>query len=104
MKSNIDSAFTRRFNAIIEFEIPSAPERLILWKNNISKKIKLSPEINLEEIAQKFEVNGANIVNIIHYACLKTIENNSRTISYSDLLNGIQKEYVKEGKMINLNL
>ena len=104
MKSNIDSAFTRRFNAIIEFEIPSAPERLILWKNNIPKKIKLSPEINLEEIAQKFEVNGANIVNIIHYACLKTIENNSRTISYSDLLNGIQKEYVKEGKMINLNL
>jgi len=102
MKSNIDSAFTRRFNAIIEFEIPSAPERLILWKNNIPKKIKLSPEINLEEIAQKFEVNGANIVNIIHYACLKTIGNNSTTISYSDLLNGIQKEYVKEGKMINL--
>ena len=104
MKSNIDAAFTRRFNAIIEFEIPSAPERLILWGNNIPTKIKLSPEINLEEIAQKFEVNGANIVNIIHYACLKTIENNSRTISYSDLLNGIQKEYVKEGKMINLNL
>jgi len=104
MKNNIDSAFTRRFNAIIEFEIPSPLERLILWKNNIPTKIKLSPEINLEEIAQKFEVNGANIVNIIHYACLKTIENNSRTISYSDLLNGIQKEYVKEGKMINLNL
>ena len=104
MKSNIDSAFTRRFNAIIEFEIPSAPERLILWKNNISKKIKLSPEINLEEIAQKFEVNGANIVNIIHYACLKTIDKKSTTISYSDLLSGIQKEYMKEGKMINLNL
>ena len=104
MKNNIDSAFTRRFNAIIEFEIPSASERLILWKNNLPSKIKLSPEINLEEIAQKFEVNGANIVNIIHYACLKTIGNNSTTISYSDLLNGIQKEYIKEGKMINLNL
>ena len=40
---------------------------------------------------------------LVHYACLKTIERNSNTISYSDLLKGIQKEYLKEGKMINLN-
>lgn len=102
MKSNIDSAFTRRFNAIIEFEIPSAQERLILWQKNIPKNVRLDDQIKLEEIARKYEVNGANIVNIIHYACLKTIEKKSNTISYSDLLNGIQKEYLKEGKMINL--
>lgn len=102
MKSNIDSAFTRRFNAIVEFEIPTAAERLAIWKNNLPKNVRLSEEINLEEIARKYEVNGANIVNIIHFACLKTLEKNSETISLSDLLNGIQKEYVKEGKMINL--
>lgn len=103
LKSNIDSAFTRRFNAIIEFEAPSAAERLVIWKNNIPEKVKLHPEINLDEIARKYEVNGANIVNIIHFACLKTLENNSKTIRLSDLLTGIQKEYIKEGKMINLN-
>ncbi len=103
MKSNIDAAFTRRFNAIIEFEIPSYEERIILWKKNIPVKVKLDDQIKLEEIARKYEVNGANIVNIIHYACLKTIEKKSKTISYSDLINGIQKEYNKEGKMINLN-
>jgi SpoVK/Ycf46/Vps4 family AAA+-type ATPase len=86
LKNNIDSAFTRRFNSIIEFENPSAEERLML-----------------EDLAMKYEVNGANIVNIIHYACLKTIESNSTTICYRDILSGIQKEYVKEGKMINLN-
>jgi AAA+ superfamily predicted ATPase len=104
MKSNIDAAFTRRFNAIIEFEIPSFEERLILWQKNIPVDVKLDDQIKLEEIARKYEVNGANIVNIIHYACLKTIEKKSKTISYSDLINGIQKEYAKEGKMINLNL
>jgi len=104
MKSNIDSAFTRRFNAIIEFETPSAQERLTLWKKNIPSNVQLEYQIKLEELAGKYEVNGANIVNIIHYACLKTIERKSDTISYSDLLKGIQKEYVKEGKMINLNL
>ena len=104
MKNNIDSAFTRRFNAIIEFEIPSAQERLTLWKKNIPSTVQLDDQIKLEELANKYEVNGANIVNIIHYACLKTIERKSNTISYSDLLKGIQKEYVKEGKMINLSL
>lgn len=103
MKSNIDAAFTRRFNAIIEFEIPSYEERIILWQKNIPKNVRLDDQIKLEEIARKYEVNGANIVNIIHYACLKTIEKKSKTISYSDLINGIQKEYNKEGKMINLN-
>ena len=103
MKSNIDAAFTRRFNAIIEFEIPSAQERLILWQKNIPKNVRLDDDIKLEEISRKYEVNGANIVNIIHYACLKTIERKSNTISYSDFLKGIQKEYAKEGKMINLS-
>ena len=103
LKSNIDSAFTRRFNAIIEFEIPSAQERLVLWQNNIPKNVRLDHQVKLEEIARKYEVNGANIVNIIHFACLKTLEKNSETISLSDLLNGIQKEYMKEGKMINPN-
>ena len=103
MKSNIDAAFTRRFNAIIEFEIPSAQERLILWKKNIPKNVQFDKDIKLEEISRKYEINGANIVNIIHYASLKTIEQKSTTISYSDLLKGIQKEYLKEGKMINLS-
>jgi AAA+ superfamily predicted ATPase len=104
MKSNIDSAFTRRFNAIIEFEIPSFEERLILWKKNIPKNVKLDESINLEDIARKYEVNGANIVNIIHYACLKTLERKSDILLNSDLMKGIGKEYAKEGKMINLNL
>jgi AAA+ superfamily predicted ATPase len=104
MKSNIDSAFTRRFNAIIEFEIPSFEERLILWKKNIPKNVKLDESINLEEIARKYEVNGANIVNIIHYACLKTLERKSDILLNLDLMKGIGKEYAKEGKMINLNL
>jgi len=101
LKSNIDMAFTRRFNTIIAFETPTAAERLILWKNNLPKKIKLEKGIDLDEIARKYDVNGANIVNIIHYACLQTLERKSKTIAYRDLLAGLQKEYVKEGKMVN---
>jgi AAA+ superfamily predicted ATPase len=102
MKSNIDPAFTRRFNVIIEFENPSASERLLIWKNNIPVKMKLEDRVDLEEMARKYEINGANIVNILHYACLKTLENHSNTIRLADLMKGLQKEYAKEGKMISI--
>lgn len=102
MKNNIDSAFTRRFNSIIEFENPTMQERLSLWKNNIPSNVTLDDEILLEDIARKYEITGANIVNVVHYACLKTLERNSDQIRNTDLINGIKKEYIKEGKLINI--
>lgn len=102
MKGNIDSSFTRRFNSIIEFENPGTTEREQLWQNYIPPSVKIDNKISLKELARKFEITGANIVNVIHYAGLKTLENHSTTISYDDLMKGIQKEYQKEGKMIRM--
>jgi AAA+ superfamily predicted ATPase len=99
-KSNIDTAFTRRFQSIIEFEVPSYPERLQLWENNLPRGIPVAHDVCLKEISKKYDITGANIVNIIQYACLKTIEEKNETIQLSHLIQGIKKEYVKEGKMI----
>ncbi len=102
MKGNIDTSFTRRFNSIIEFENPGIAEREQLWQNYIPPLINIDERISLKELARKFEITGANIVNVIHYAGLKTLEKHSNTISYEDLTKGIQKEYQKEGKMIRM--
>jgi len=102
MKTNIDTSFTRRFNSIIEFENPDAVERIKLWHNYIPSKVKLDKKISLKEIAKKYELTGANIVNVIQFAGLKTIEKKSDTIKIEDFLTGIQKEYIKEGKMIRM--
>jgi SpoVK/Ycf46/Vps4 family AAA+-type ATPase len=102
MKNNIDSSFTRRFNTIVEFENPGVTEREQMWQNYIPSTVSLDPKISLKEIARRFEIAGANIVNIIHYAGLQTLENHSDFLSYDDLMKGIRKEYRKEGKMIRL--
>jgi AAA+ superfamily predicted ATPase len=102
MKSNIDPSFTRRFNSIIEFDNPDTAERVKLWKNYLPKMAKLDKKVNIGEIARKYHLTGANIVNIIQFAGLQTLEKKSKTISSEDLLKGIQKEYEKEGKMMRL--
>lgn len=100
LKSNIDTAFGRRFQSIIDFDIPAYTERLQLWQNNLPGHIPLAKGICLKELSRKYDVTGANIVNIVQYTCLKTIEQRQGEIRLEDLLNGIKKEYVKEGKMI----
>lgn len=99
-KTNIDTAFTRRFQSIIEFEVPSFTERLQLWENNLPKGIKIAEDVNLKELSKKYDITGANIVNIIQYACLKTLQDDNKTISLNHLVQGIKKEYTKEGKMM----
>lgn len=99
LKSNLDAAFTRRFQSIIEFEMPGASERLLLWNDILPKNLGLQKEVSIDQIARTYNLSGANIVNVIQFACLKTAEEGSEEISRQHLIEGIKKEYVKEGKM-----
>jgi len=99
-KSNIDAAFTRRFQSIIEFEMPSYNERLQLWSNNLPKNIEIAEDVNLKELSKKYDITGANIVNVIQFACLKTLKEKNKTIHLKHLIQGIKKEYGKDGKIM----
>jgi hypothetical protein len=98
-KSNIDDAFTRRFQSIIHFPMPRPGERLILWKNAFPEKMKLNG-LNIDSLAQKYELSGAAILNVVQYACLRTLEKGVENIAETDIFDGIVKEFGKEDKII----
>jgi AAA+ superfamily predicted ATPase len=98
-KSNIDNAFIRRFNAIVPFFAPSAAERLQIWETSIPPKAFLAADVDLANIANKYELTGSSIVSIIHYASLQAIARKSNIILQCDLLEGIQREYEKEERV-----
>ena len=100
MKGNIDSAFTRRFNAFVEFDPPAHAERLKLWQIYMPKSNKVHKDVRLEELAKNYELTGANIVNCIHYAGLLSIEKGNSMLNKETLLAGIRKEYKKEGRIL----
>lgn len=98
-KGNIDQAFTRRFNAIIHFTMPTAEERYHLWKKVIPSKAALDDQADLKDLAQRYELSGAAIVNAIHYASLQALNNGTKLIAKNWLIEGIKREYEKEERV-----
>jgi adenylate kinase family enzyme len=125
-KENLDQAFIRRFQSIINFPMPSVPERILLWNKALNKvssnredsdtnehyTFQYDTDIQIEIIAKKVEISGASIDNVIRYCVLNAfndyfatsshtdIRNHQLTIKRRDLLKAIKREINKEGKII----
>ncbi len=100
-KSNMDDAFLRRFHTIIQFPQPNAAERLQLWEKSLPALYKPEPKINLKELADKYELTGAAILNVVYYATLKAASRNDEFVCHADLIEAIRREYRKEDRSIS---
>lgn len=98
LKSNIDEAFSRRFQAVIHFPMPDKKLRCQLWKQSFSPMTKLSEDIELKKIAAKYELTGGAIMNVIRYCSLMALKRHSSEIIFEDLEQGILREFNKEGR------
>lgn len=98
-KSNIDEAFVRRFQSIIHFPMPSPAERLRLWKKAFPEKAELTNDVDFQILAQKYELTGANIMNVVQYCCLQALGRTHSLITSADVLKGINREYSKEERL-----
>ena len=60
--------------------------------------MKTEPDLNLNELANKYEITGAAILNVMHYAMLKAMAANDSYIRYQDIIEGIRRELRKAEK------
>jgi len=102
MKNNIDDAFIRRFNAILKFSFPDSNERAMIWRRTFPAQSEFIGG-DIPEMIKRYELAGGSILNVVHYACLKAIEKHTDDreklgIYINDVLDGIKREFVKEGK------
>ncbi|MDT7828234.1 ATP-binding protein [Pricia sp. S334] len=100
LKSNIDDAFVRRFQAIINFPLPKASERLLIWQKAFPKKVRLHTDVDLPGISQKYELSGAEIMNVVQFACLRALQVGKETIHGPDILKGVKREFQKGGRIM----
>lgn len=95
---NIDEAFIRRFQSIVAFYPPKKADRLRLWKN-ILRGIPLAEDTDLTAIAETYELNGAQMVNIAQYCLLQMAEVKETTLLPHRLKKAISRELSKSGKI-----
>lgn len=101
LKQNIDEAFVRRLQSVVHFPMPQTDERQKIWSNVLENQYyKIADDIDLTEIAEKYQVSGGNIINVLRSVCIKAIQRNSKVILKTDLIASLAEELNKYGKSI----
>ncbi|ACE85535.1 ATP-binding protein [Cellvibrio japonicus] len=100
IKANIDEAFARRFQSIIYFPLPDEVERLRLWQNLLANTQLLASDVDLPLLAEKYELSGGSLTNVARYAAIRASRLGREQINQADLLQGINKELLKEGRTL----
>lgn len=102
LRSNMDEAFTRRFQSAIHFTMPSADERYRLWTNAFSGTCTLHPDIDVYQLAEEHELAGGSIINVLRYCALSAISRGDTVVNRYELVTALRKEFHKENKTLNI--
>ena len=98
LRSNLDDAFARRLDAIVNFPIPDEEQRLRLWSRFLGSKVPVSTEVDLDFCAARFELTGANIRNIALAAAFFAAEAGP-PVEMEDVIRAVEREYEKLGRL-----
>ncbi len=91
-KQNIDEAFKRRFQLLINFTPPKEEAGLKIWQNNLPGKLILDKTIRLEEIVKHYNFTAASIINIIQKLSLIAVQKPEPVISKEEFIKVLDKE------------
>lgn len=100
LKSNIDEAFSRRFQSVVHFPMPDKRLRKQLWQQSFSPHCPPAADLDLDEIAARFELSGGAIMNVIRYGTLMALRRHTAEVTRADLEQGIYREFSKEGRSV----
>jgi hypothetical protein len=95
---NMDEAFKRRIDYLIEFTMPDAAQRLLLWRSMFSGEAPLD-NVDYEFLAGSFELSGANIKSISLSAAYAAAAAGER-IQMRHIVAALRIESKKLGKLL----
>jgi AAA+ superfamily predicted ATPase len=97
----LDAAFARRFQACIHFPQPDASVRLRLWLALFAHdQLPLDPGLNLAAFADRYDLAGGAILNVLRHAALLAVARKPPLIGAADVHAAISSELQKQGRFI----
>ncbi|MFF3740743.1 ATP-binding protein [Streptomyces sp. NPDC002566] len=98
LRANIDEAFTRRLDLVVDFPFPDAGQRLALWRHGLSH-VPCADGIDPAPLAAQFELAGGSIRSAVVTAAYLAA-GRGEPVGDGDLLEGARREYRKAGRLV----
>lgn len=98
LRANVDEAFTRRLDAIVDFPNPEEDDRRRLWEVHLKRGMPLAEDLDLDFLARSFKLSGGNISNIVLSAAFLAAHEQTH-IQMAHLIRATEREYRKLGHL-----
>ena len=97
LRANLDEAFTRRLDLVVEMGMPGPEERLALWEHCLGPLLPRDPDVDVAYCAKAFELSGGGIRNIALTAGFLAARHGR--LRMADLIAAVAREYRKLGRL-----
>ena len=98
LRANIDDAFTRRLDLVVDFPFPDAAQRLALWRHSLAH-VPCADGTDPGPCARDFELSGGSIRSAVVTAAYAAAGRGA-PVGTADLLAGARREYRKAGRLV----
>jgi winged helix domain-containing protein/ATPase family protein associated with various cellular activities (AAA) len=98
LRANLDEAFLRRLDQIVDFPMPDEADRLRLWERHLPPVLRRADDVDLPFLAKAFKLSGGNIRNVCLAAAFFTAQER-RPVTMTDLIRATDREYQKLGRL-----
>ena len=94
LRANIDAAFLRRMDFVVEFPLPDAAARAELWALHLPPGDLVAPDVDVVALARRYPVPGGWIRNAAVSAAFVAAAAGER-IGRENLVTAMRREYAK---------
>jgi hypothetical protein len=98
MLKNLDPAFTRRIQYTVEFPVPDEKHREFLWARVFPAATPRAADLDLDFLAKRFKLSGANIKNVALNSAFLAASNGG-VVDMAHVMTALKREYRKMGKL-----
>ncbi|MDA8216232.1 MAG: ATP-binding protein [Dehalococcoidales bacterium] len=99
LRGNVDEAFMRRLDCVLEFPLPEEEERLAIWRRVLPPEAPLASDVDLPFLARRFKLSGGHIRNIALAAAFLAAPEAGQ-ITMRHLVRATRREHQKLGRLM----
>ena len=97
-RRNLDEAFVRRLDFVIDFPFPEPHDRRRIWERVLPPAAPVADDVDLDFLANQFKLSGGAIRNCSLAAAFSAADEGSR-IEMRHLVRAVAQEYAKQGRL-----